>query len=265
MSMEETPLTDQEDSLITHHCITQAVREVLWQTKEHSLITVKAAVCTSLVTEMKKSLSRVEREQAEMIQETSDLKKAMKGLEHILHASYPLGKSELMNKDQWEAEDIENAKLYLMETVRYRDLRIELGRICRKQLADVAFRAREIKILEEAIQKSQEIEPRIRITPCILPTDFKIKSLDLRPGEKQVIIRPQELSLEVVKVEDGQIILHQAKRAKKICETPAGWGFPGTHRVLHLRRCDLEKEEVSPIKEEKGAEMEKETPAPITQ
>ena len=241
--MREVPLTEEDQHLLTRELIVQSVADALWRAQK-SIITVKATNTTGVLKLMRKILTRRKEALQEKIREQSDMRQIMVGLEEMLMMKFPVEQLQLMEKDIWDQEDVKKAKGVFQQVLKFHPLKTALGRVLMREIEEEGRQKTDLASLEKLIaaeeEKEGDQEVRLRVTPIHLSAAVKIKSLDLRPGERQVRITRSHVYVETVtNSQPPQLAL--LKRARKVALTPCGPGYPGEHRVLTVREEDLEE------------------------
>ena len=243
-SMEEVPLTSEDQHKITRELMVQSITDVLWRAQK-STMTVTATNTSGVVKLMKKILNRRKEALQEKIREQSQMRQIMVGLEELLMMRYPVEQLNLLEKEVWDQQDVKKAKGVFQQVLKFRGLRTALGEVLMREIQEEALQKADLASLKELIAAEQEKgghqEVKLRITPVQLPAAVRIRSLDLRPGERQVRITASHIYVETVSASQPmQMAL--LKRSRKVAQTPCGPGYPAEHRSLTLREEDLEPE-----------------------
>ena len=248
--MEEVPLTNEDQHVLTRELIVQSIADVLWRAQKSmagSIMTVTAGNTSGVVILLEEILKRRKEALQEKINEQSDLRQVMVGLEEMLMMRYPVEQLNLLEKEVWDQHDVVKAKGVFQQVLKFRGLRTALGHVLMREVQEEQRQRTDLVSLKKLIAVEQEKgwnqELRLRVTPLRLPAAVKVKNLDLRPGERQVRVTETHVYVETVTATQP-VQLALLKRARKVAQTPSGPGYPGQHRVLTLRDEELENESV---------------------
>lgn len=259
LAMAEVDWTGSEHRAFSRELLVEAARDVLHQSRVQSQIQVKTVLAQKQLRCMKKIYKREKIRMLEMAKHGSSMKKIMDSLHHVLHQScYPLDILQLLDKDVWTEQEVMQSKSFLLEILRFRELKGEICGILKFLMDSIPEREEDIMQMEAAILAHQEVEVRMRVTPTQRQSSMKIGSLSLRPGEKQVTVSKDKVILEEATItEDGKVVLIENQKLRKTATVATTGEPPISHRVLWLKREDLtEDEDEVPMEEQDSRIME---------